>query len=195
MHFDTLAFIALIIVAGFLRWLSQQAEKAKRKPKERGAKAVTTQRTQTHDETDEERIRRFLEALGQPTSSKPPPKITPRPIQKRTVAPRRRSVLSPLPPVTTVPPDFPPATPVTAEPASADTPRVFETPRVGATPTEKVCAVPSKPLLFPETAKAAAIYPEVSALLKSERGLRDAIILREIFGPPRGLQPEVRLPA
>jgi hypothetical protein len=32
------------------------------------------------------------------------------------------------------------------------------------------------------------IYPEVTTLLSSERGLRDAIILREIFGPPRSMQ-------
>src|SRR6266849_9373112 len=142
MHFDTLAFIALIIVAGFLRWLSQQAEKAKRKPKERGAKAVTTQRTQMHDETDEERIRRFLEALGQPTSSKPPPKVTPRVVKpKRVAIPRSRPILSPLPPLTTVPLDLPPQTPITVAPAI---PTAVEVRELGTIPYL------STPIRFPE---------------------------------------------
>ena len=32
------------------------------------------------------------------------------------------------------------------------------------------------------------MHAEVISLLSSGRGLRDAIILREIFGPPRSLQ-------
>src|SRR5207237_8620198 len=38
-------------------------------------------------------------------------------------------------------------------------------------------------------AKSPEIRIDIAALLGSASGLRDAIILREIFGPPRSLQP------
>jgi hypothetical protein len=37
-------------------------------------------------------------------------------------------------------------------------------------------------------AKGAELKTDVATLLASSTGLRDAIILREIFGPPRSLQ-------
>ena len=68
-------------------------------------------------QTDEERIRKFLEALGQPTTSAPPPPVSPRPLppaitefqrakmEEAARAARRRSIMTPLPPLTTVPPE------------------------------------------------------------------------------------------
>jgi hypothetical protein len=38
-------------------------------------------------------------------------------------------------------------------------------------------------------AQASKSKVELATLLRSTSGLRDAIILREIFGPPRSLQP------
>src|SRR5438552_16476223 len=59
-------------------------------------------------ESDEERIRKFLEALGQPTTSKPPPPVMPRPTyQQPMVLPHVPPFASPLPPLTTRPPALP----------------------------------------------------------------------------------------
>jgi hypothetical protein len=200
---DSIAFIALIAIAVFLRWIAQQAEKGKKKLEQQGTQRSTTPPTPVREETDEDRVRRFLEALGQPASAKPPPKVMARPIQKRKVASSRRPILSPLPPLTTVPPDLPPQTPASSEPpviSYGASPRVVEAqitqasvfevggitaPRAEAAANKKILPVVD---LFPATATASLVYPELVVLLKSQRGLRDAIILREIFGPPRSLQ-------
>jgi hypothetical protein len=182
---DTLVFIALVLVASFFRWISKQAENAKRNAGNgAGAERI---HPPAREETDEERVRRFLEALGQPTS-RPPPRIEKRPVvskEKRVVVrPRGRTVFSPLPPLTTVPPPLPsetqPAPPTLPPPAVA---------RAGVpmvSPIEKLPEYPS--LLFPETTQRAPIFSELRTLLSSEHGRRDAMILREIFGPPRSLQ-------
>jgi hypothetical protein len=185
--FDTLAFIALVIVAGFFRWISKEAEKAKRKSAQGERSPSRPAPVQAGDETDEQRVRRFLEALGQPTSSKPPPPIEKRtsvPKEKRAVVPAKRTIFSPLPPLTTVPPPLP----VEAERPSP-VPVVVE-PAVSRTGLPMISTKgETLPLTtFPETAPRGAAYKEVVTLLSSTHGLRDVVILREIFGPPRGLQ-------
>lgn len=57
-----------------------------------------------------------------------------------------------------------------------------ETPPIPKTPMETYAAA-TRPI-----AKGAELKTDVATLLASKSGLRDAIILREIFGPPRGLQ-------
>jgi hypothetical protein len=42
--------------------------------------------------------------------------------------------------------------------------------------------------LVPESRRSTAAQQSFSVRLRSPQGLRDAIILREIFGPPRSLQ-------
>jgi hypothetical protein len=42
--------------------------------------------------------------------------------------------------------------------------------------------------LVPESRRSTAQQQSFSVRLRSPQGLRDAIILREIFGPPRSLQ-------
>lgn len=158
----------------------------------------------TESQTDEERIRKFLEALGQPTSSQPPTPVKPRPVappgmktqrrqmQETARAARRRNVISPLPPLTTVPP---PAAPrrVTL-PRQMTVPPVYE---VQGTEESAVPAASAPPIINPVEAYAIAPFSspmggsklELMSLLRSPETLRQAIILREIFGPPRSLQP------
>lgn len=187
---ENLLFLGLIAIAAFLRWIAQRAEKAREESEqEEASPPAPTKETGTN----EEQIRRFLEALGQPTSTKPPPKVPRRPIQKRTNTPQRRPIFSPLqplPPLTTVPPPLPSERPppvvVEIEPRRVVEPKL---PQPAVLEVREVAAPAiSEVVSFPETALASTVYPELPSLLKSPRGLRDAIILREIFGPPRSLQ-------
>jgi hypothetical protein len=57
-----------------------------------------------------------------------------------------------------------------------------ERPPIPKTPMEAYAAA-TRPI-----AKGAQLKTDIATLLASKSGLRDAIILREIFGPPRGLQ-------
>jgi hypothetical protein len=201
-----LVFLALIAIVGLLRWISQQAEQAKRKSQQQQGKPQQRQSAppplvQKPQDSEEQRVRRFLEALGQPTSSRPPPKIPPRPIaSKRAAVGRARPFGSSLPPLTTSPPEMPSPPPLpilvsddsppfTPEPAPTPISPAWATDvPLAQLATDKITSTVSDPGLFPRTTTKPGIYPEITKLLKSQRGLRDAIILREVFGPPRSLQ-------
>jgi len=62
-------------------------------------------------------------------------------------------------------------------------PLPIEPPPISKTPVEAYAA----PKAF-GVPKSADLKTDVAILLASKSGLRDAIILREIFGPPRSLQ-------
>jgi hypothetical protein len=201
---DTVVFVALVLIAGFFRWLSKEAEKAKRKSEQPDRAPAQPMRTEPREETDEQRVRRFLEALGQPTSSKPPAPVTRRPTyQKPIVLPRVRPVGSPLPPLTTTPPELPrrvtlpreitqpPYEEKTFKPIAAEPHFDIHEATTVAPPA------PPPPIQSPAEAYAIAtqrktvpkqIETDIISLLRSPSGLRDAVLLREIFGPPRSLQ-------
>jgi hypothetical protein len=208
LHLDNLLFLLFVALAIFFQILTRAATKSRRRPGDTKRRSTSPSQmarplSQEPDETDEERIRKFLEALGQPTTSKPPSPIAPRPTYQRpTVLPHVPPLPSPLPPLTTRPPDLPreiklpgqiaPTREVrTFRPKIAEAP-VFEV-RQGPPPLEPVSvvkkaaeayAIATKPISKPGEAKI-----DITTLLRSTSGLRDAIILREIFGPPRSLQP------
>jgi len=206
MHFDNLLFILLIAMAALLRLLASKAKEAKKNSEKPGQRSISTPPPIPHApaESDEERIRKFFEALGQPTTSKPPSPIIPRPTyQEPVVLPHVPPFASPLPPLTTRPPAEPPRRvtlprqithppyetksfqPTVAEPA------VFEV-QEGAATTE-----PPRLITTAAAAYAATTQQKVPlegrekgivALLKSPSGLREAIVLREIFAPPLSLR-------
>jgi hypothetical protein len=192
MHLDNLIFILLIAMAALFRLLMSKARDSTRKPPPRSTSLPRTNQPRSSTESDQERIRRFLEALGQPTSSTPPAPIAPRPTyQKPIVLPRAPSIGSPLPPLTTRPPDLPgemppplprQVSPVKSPPASvpAVAPPVFE---VHTSVAAAADTTPVQPTL--ESAESSV---DLVNLLGSPSALRNAIILREIFGPPRSLQ-------
>src|SRR5438132_11392105 len=101
MHLDSLIFILLIAMAALFRLLASKAgNTGKSEPPGRSTSAPRTSPplARLPAETDEERIRRFLEALGQPTSSKPPPPVAPRTnIPPRPLAPVQPPSSFPLP--------------------------------------------------------------------------------------------------
>lgn len=207
MHFDNLLFLLLVLVAALFRWLTSAANKAAKKSNEESARRSTSAPQTSAPapsvpvDSDENRIRKFLEALGQPPGAHPPPIVQPRTnVPPRPVAPVRppptpfsipqgrlaRKILpreTPTPPpqekkfVPFVPqPATPPVFEVQAETVAAPVP-----PAIIKTPLEDYVAVTQEKI--PPERK------EIRLLLKSASGLREAIILREIFGPPRGLQP------
>jgi hypothetical protein len=208
-HLDNLLFLLLLGVAGLLRLLASKAGSRKEEPDEPAQTSTPIPRADP--QSDEQRIRKFLEALGQPTTSQPPPPITPREtarpltefrrkqIEQAARTARRRTILNPVPPLTTVPPDVPgrvtmprvakprPREPKTFKPIAETTFEVQQdqpvVEKVPATPSEASVISPSSEI------KVAERKTEMAKLLSSPASLRNAIILREIFGPPRGLQP------
>ena len=173
-----------------LRWLvSQKGQSGKdvSQPPKTPAQPIPRGESQT----EEERIRRFLEALGQPPGAKPPPAVARRSTRRETVSHIPPPVRSPLPPLTTVPPPLPTAAeppPIPRQektriftPAGAIDP-FFEVRETGQT-DDSALALPTAKTSLGRQATGLA------ARLATRQALRDAIILREIFGPPRSLQP------
>ena len=200
MHVENLLFILLVAVAFLFQLLTRAAKKA-------GESYSETNRRSTPPlpapppvpraamQTDEERIRKFLEALGQPTTA-----IPPRPVVPRTDIPPR-----PLAPVQ------PPSGPLSSlrkvirEASRKRTIILHESPvgtpgewlreesvlasaETGTQPT-KILSQQTAELPIAASARPTATNLEITTLLSSAAGLRNAIILREIFGPPRSLQP------
>ncbi len=207
MHLDNLFFIVLVALAAFIRWAMQQAQN----PKQPGANGRAPSSPAVppapsaprKEETDEERIRRFLDALGQPQGTAPPPKVRPRP-----TLPRRRVPIRPIDPFPRPAPlprssaDEPTAVPATPPlPAEATEPQVVARMASPAAPINPAAfevrseaeeragwALREQPR--PKVPRAAADFSAgaAAALLRGPAGLRQAVILREIFGPPRSLQ-------
>ena len=198
MHFDNLLFILLIAMAVLFRLLASKAGEAKKKAQKPDQGSTDMPHPSepiapVSRDTDAERIRSFLEALGQPAGSQPPPpvvartEIPPRPLAP--VQPPRGPFSLPRSPRT---PDERHKRQVIPQKASPPLSPVFEIqerpvqgepPGDVKSPTE-VYGVGARPKT--EVARA---EKGIAAFLRPPGGLRNAIILREIFGPPRSLQP------
>jgi hypothetical protein len=197
-HIDSLFFFLLVGAAFLLKWLSQRSKDDDQTTKRPSVPEDTS--IWRGEQTDEERIRQFLEALGQPTSAKPPPRITRRPMPEvRRVFPRVPPIVEPrlekkpYPTLTTVPPAevtaMPSPPPIAQPPAPAPpvTRAAIFASEISAYQVHTSAAVPAStdPTITKETRP---MLPSLSALLRSPAGLRQAVILREVFGPPRSLQ-------
>ena len=215
---ENIFFLVLLAVVGLVRWLSQMAENKRNAEAERQAGQPSAPRSETFSrppaQSEEERIRRFMEALGVPTTSAPPPKVQPRPAEPKAAQPDRKFMpVDPFPvprarpaeqrpPVVVAPPpiaEIPPApvappplptreTTTPAEPVRQAFPRragsaEFEVEDLDAAAAQDLSAPTRRAL------KAPAEELGVAARLANRQGLRDAIVLREIFGPPRSMQP------
>ena len=206
-HLENLLFLLLLVVAGLLQLLGRAArktsadEQTKPTPKPRPTAPRPIPRAPV--ESDQERIRKFLEALGQPPASPPPSPIAPRPTyRKPLVLPHVPPFGSPLPPLVTRPPDMPPHIPpeliAPAEEQRPPRPALaelkFEVHEAQAPPQPAAVvgsATPSEART--QTQPAAPESIDVRTLLRSPLGLRGVMIAREILGPPCGLR-EFELP-
>jgi hypothetical protein len=203
-HLDNWLFILLVVVAMLFRWLTSVASKANKNSNDTDQSATPPPIPRAPAQSDEERIRKFLEALGQPAGSSPPPPVAPRQMdaeraaqesrlrveQAKRAAEQKKKIFVPkpgLPPLTTFP------LPIPVESQSG--PAVIATeklPRISSTVAEATIFEVHEardPESRPAVRAASSANANIMAWLKSPAGLRNAIILREVFGPPRSLQP------
>jgi hypothetical protein len=204
-NFDNFLFLLLVVVAVLFQFLAKMAGKKSKDQTNRTSTPRTPAPLQhATTESDEDRIRKLLEALGQPPTSRPPPPVVPRtnipphplaPVQPptsplsrlRREKPRKRQAISKEIP--------PPPRPIRGGEELAP-------PNVARAPAFEVHEGPlpiaSAPIFkAPAEAYAGGIRTiaktekrraDIATLLASRPGLRDAVILREILGPPRGLR-------
>jgi hypothetical protein len=208
-HLENLLFLLFLAGALFFQLLTKAAGKGSRRPGQRRPGPMSSRPPappipRASAETDEDRIRKFLEALGQPPTARPPPPVAQRPTyEKPIVIPHVAPGRSPLPPLKTRPPELPPEVRLPGKITPMPKAKVF-VPKIAEVPTFEVqtgASLPSEqPPVVKTAAEAYAIAPQpvstvdetrtdLVRLLRSGSGLRDAILLREILGEPRSLQP------
>ena len=194
-HFDNLLVLLFFAIAILFQILTSAAAKSRKRggdSQRKSASPSQSSRPLPREPDDQDQIRKFLEALGQPTTSKPPPPVTSRPTyQEPIVLPKREP-----PPIAPRKIRLPGQIPPTPE-AKTFRPRVMETPAFEVhdikapltTPPVIETAAEAYAIATQPTPKPAEKKNDIGTLLRSTTGLREAIILREIFGPPRSMQP------
>jgi len=202
-NLDNLLFLLLIVVAGLFQFLAKVlAKKSKDQTKPTSPPRTPASPGRAPADSGEDRIRKLLEALGQPPTSIPPPPVPPRThIPPRPLAP----VEPPLSPLSQFRRDKRGKRKATskqiAPPARIKEAQEMPEPKMAADPVFEIQRGPV-PIAPPEIRKPAAQpyaaerrrvslgderRANIALLLASSSGLRDAVILREILGPPRGL--------
>jgi hypothetical protein len=88
-NFDNFLFLLLVVVAVLFQLLAKMAgKKSKDQTKRTSTPRTPAPLQRAPTESDEDRIRKLLEALGQPPTSRPPPPVVPRTnIPPRPLAP------------------------------------------------------------------------------------------------------------
>jgi hypothetical protein len=199
-HLDNFLFLLFVAIAIFFQILTRAATKTRRRPDDTTRGPMPTPQSprsipRAAEETDEDRIRKFLEALGQPTTSKPPQPVAPRTdIPPRPVAPiQPPSSMRPFSfPERRVRPEERRKSVVILQEATQASAASFEKQeRIAPAPPPSVvkAADEAYAIATPPVSKTTGTKIDIATLLRSASGLRDAMILREIFGPPRSLQP------
>jgi hypothetical protein len=204
-NFENLLFLLLVAVAVLFQLLAKAAGKTGKDQTKRTSTPIP--RTpppilRATRESTEEQIRKLLEALGQPPTSKPPPPVVPRiDIPPRPLGPvrppisplsqlkreklRKREVISKEMPASLTPRRVEETIP--SKITSAPEFEVHE----GLLPVEPPSIIKAPAEAYAATRKIAKTEKgrtDVATWLRSKSSLRDAIILREILGPPRGLR-------
>jgi hypothetical protein len=209
---DNLLFLLLIAGAALFQLLSKAISKAGKSDSNETSSSPRPQTPRPIQraprESDADRIRKFLEALGQPPSSTPPPAVLPR----TDIPPRRLAPVQPppvIPGAWRLPRERREKPEVTQKESPAREeqsrlPQIVPTPAPSPTapafevhealpielqqPSIAKTAVDSDAVASQVVAKRAGSKRDIAALLGSKSSLREAILIREILGPPRGLQ-------
>jgi len=205
-HFDSLLFLLLVAVGIFFQLLAKAAGKTGKNQTRRTSTPIP--RTpppipRAPTESNEEKIRKLLEALGQPPTSKPPAPVVPRMgIPRRPLAPVQPPI-SPLSQLSrekrrkghvvlgeTRPSETVRHAQEIAQPkiTSASAFEVHEGPLPIAPPPIFKAPAEADADRMRTSAKTEKPESEIAILLASAPGLRSAMILREILGSPRGLR-------
>ena len=212
MHWDqNIIFIIIAAIIGISRLVSRISEESKKQSQ--GRRQPPPQPPQTpqpirriQPKTDEERVREFLEALGQPAGAAPPPKAQPRtqipprplaPVQPpasmrpfakpafRTWREQAKEIVVLQQPTKIAPPEIKRVVVPSVVPAEANEPDMWIAPeqaQTGAATKIAIARTDDQPSV---RASADTVWKQA---LRSPDAARTAIILREIFGPPRGVQ-------
>ena len=191
MHLDNLLFILLIAMAALFRLLASKAGQTKKRQQNPDQRSTTSPQLgesprRARVESDEERIRKFLEALGQPASSRPPPPVAPR----TNIPPRPLAPVQParIPTARNILTD---KRRLVVETTKSPEPLAFglhEAPPLPKLPALIKPSVETYATAADSKTKLARTGIDIATFLRSPAGLRNAIVLREIFGPPRGVQ-------
>ncbi len=203
-------FLILVAVVGVIRWVLQAAENKRNAEGQKrgpvlptGSSSSPAPKRAAAPQSEEERMRKFFEALGVPTAGTPPPRVPPRSVTPK-VAPQKRKFLpvDPFPvPSARLNQPAPPLPPVVVAPPLASSGRVpaLPPPPLPTPATTVFRASPGLPAPAAEfevheieldrTEKETAGLESLASRLATPQGLREAIVLREIFGPPRSMQP------
>src|SRR6184192_1897770 len=216
MHFDqNIIFIIIAAIIGISRLVSRISEESKKQSQRRRQPPQPPPPQQqmpqpiqrTRPKTDEERVREFLEALGQPAGAAPPPKAQPRrqipprplaPVQPpasvrpfgkpefRTWREQAKEIVVLQQPTKIAPPEIKRVVvPAIVGAAGENEPDAWTAPEHGRTAAATKIALARTDDQSSVRASAAAIWKQT---LRSPDAVRTAIVLREIFGPPRGVQ-------
>lgn len=210
-----IAFLVLAAIVGIINWIAKKNEvppdPTPRKP-----------RTTRSGESEEERLRRFMEALGVPSDQPPPKPVERRPVQPvpmPKIQPRgplvagrdhpmgrsageRKVAVSPMPPPMPVRTRTAPPVPAVAVERKEVVDVPVAMPSIIDTVSSHVTAIPFEAShaqmrdaynTVPEVNKDRALEG-VRELLGSPADLRRAFILKEILGAPRSLQSAGSLP-
>jgi hypothetical protein len=208
---DNLLFLLLIVAAALFQLLSKAISKARKSDSNETSSAPRPQTARPIQraprESDADRIRKFLEALGQPPSSTPPAPVLPRtdipprrlaPVQPPPVIPgvwrlpRERAEKSDVSQRESAPREQPNRSQkIVPPPVTPPTAPAFEVHE--ALPVELQPPIIKKPVeayaaVTQAVVKRADFNMNIATLLASKSSLREAIILCEILGQPRGLQ-------
>ncbi len=215
MHWDqNIIFIIIAAIIGISRLVSRISEESKKQSQRRrqppqpppSQPAMPQPIQRTRPKTDEERVREFLEALGQPAGAAPPSKAQPRtqipprplaPVQPpasvrpfgkpefRTWREQAKEIVVLQQPTKIAPPQIKPVIVPSVVPAEASEPGAWieqEQAQTAAATKPVIARADDQPSV---RASADAIWKRT---LRSPDAVRTAIVLREIFGPPRGVQ-------